>query len=91
MQSTIRNNKMESSKVAYLILEFFGWSTYVLGITTNWNTIDNYKSFFLFLLGATFLAVKILDKIEDWRKKKIENDERSWELKEKHKYDKVKP
>ncbi len=79
---------MAEIKLLAFLINLLGFSAVIAGILTN---LDNIKSGLLFMSGCVYLWTKIYNGYQDARKKKMDNDEKHWELTEKHKHDKHKP
>lgn len=65
---------MATAKLIYWIIDIFGFSIYSFSVLAAVIDLDLWKSIPMSICGFIWMYYKILEKKEDIRKKRIDND-----------------
>ena len=73
--------QMATAKLIYWIVDLLGFSVYSLSVLAALVDFDLWKSIPMSICGLVWMYYKVMEKREDIRKKRIENDKTEKESK----------
>jgi len=82
---TLYKKDMAEAKLGWVLFSVFGWPITVLGFFGDMPPLNIQEPYhtIMSIFGILFLFIHVLRSREKWRKEKMENDNRSKELREK--------
>ncbi len=73
-----------ATKIGFIIFQFIGFPVYIYSWLNAIWTGDEVKQWVLFMFGVVFAIIEGLRRYENFRSKKIDNEERLYEIKRTH-------